>query len=195
MNENINIENFIAEFPEVVKWEIKVGKKKRGRWRTPVLMQLEIDANFVKTYNPTIPRLSRISFFEGTLFQEKDCGEMSCIDCKNDFFKKLGFTFYDYENPKETTRKDPCKIFTKKNDQCYTANFFLDWKPGIPDYSKEIEILTEIMKSLEKEVLYSLSYAYDSTELEEILITRQTETIKKTEEEITNKTKRKINIS
>lgn len=189
-----NIDNFIAEFPEVINWEIRVGKKRRGRWRTPVRIQLNVNEDFWKTYNPVLPKWHRIPFFKGTLYQETECNQMSCDSCRKDFFQKLGFVLYKYENPTETETNKTCNILIKSNNN-YAVEFFLEWKPGVPDYSKEIGILTEMIKSLEREVLYSLSQAYSSMELEEIKITRQTEKIEEIEETKNNKTKRKINIA
>ena len=164
------MKKFSKEVKDAVQWTIQIGAKKEGRWRVPVVMKLQINPEFIETYNPELPKWRSASFFKGTIFQE-DCRRLPCSTCRKDLLERLGFIPYQEEDPSNTNSQTPCLLFHRKGNS-YIAEFFLDWKQD-NNYEKEMSVLVKVVQSLEKEVLKSLYQAYHSEALDKIIITNK----------------------
>lgn len=189
-----NMEALFIEYPDVIQYKITVGKKRRGRWRTPFNINLSVDKDFCKKFNPKLPDWKNVAVFKG---EKIGCGSGGCGSCKQVLYGKLGFTIYEEEDPDYNSGNCFNKIFKfDDNDKYYLIRGFLEWQPGIPDHSMEIGVLKEITRSLKKDVTDALLEAYNSVEIEERNILLDEDEIKENEQQKSEKTtKRKVNIN
>lgn len=190
----MNTEALFIEYPNVIKYKITVGKKRRGRWRTPFNINLSVDKDFCEKFNPKLPTWKNVAVFKG---EKIGCGSVGCDSCKQVLYGKLGFTIYAEENPNFNKGNCLNSIFKfSENDKYYLISGFLEWQPGIPDHSMEIGVIKEIVRTLKKDVTDALLEAYNSVEIEERNILLDEDEIKENEQQKAEKTtKRKVNIN
>lgn len=168
----------------------KIGKKKRGNWRTPFDFHVEIDDDAdVLALRPLL-RLEKTYRFPSLIFYSKESKtEKSGTSCcrRNESISVDIDRYIDQQGV----------LFDKLpicGSDCNGCRGYLDWRPGKPDYSDFEAVFQQIAEDLLQAWQQAINEAMDSEEYEshEVIITSETLTRREVEKELANRPTRKL---
>ena len=196
----------LAEYGEL-HWSITVGKKPRGLWRPPLTVKIwntasENRLNINPRYNPWL------HFFSSEFIQNEDEEDAFtkcswCSVCKRvaERMWKVAPVKW-FAHPQHRHGKagwEECRLMFNKNWSFFNkreAKIYLEWRPGVPDYSDAIDWFRKnVCEPVVEEYHRRLLEAYQSEPIEEeITVSSESVKIEKAKEELKKKPTRKLRV-
>ncbi len=181
-----------------LKWSITVGKKRRGKWRPPITIQIWNEGDCSNPLN--IDRKFTILF----PLMRSECVNKGCTRCTKgeliNKFKLKPFPLFLGREEKEDEPLNHCgyktpSYFLTEIDffETWAKKVYPEWRPGIPDYTDYVKALMEfICRPAIEEYERRMAEAMDSAETEEYIVTSDQFEVQKQQEEV--KIARKLRI-
>ncbi len=144
---------------------LKIGKKKRGNWRVPVSMELDIQGEEVEL-RPLL-KIEKSYPLPKPIYTGKDS---SIVKRGGACCKKVTRIHLKEELHLENAGKKLIPLLDRtecRGTPCSGCATYIGWLPGAPDYSEYLAVLKEIARDLVEAWEKGLAEAEDSGEIEE----------------------------